>query len=101
MYYNDCDIYTGPKWRLEIFKNKYDLTTDLAPVAAGLILKLCSIISDVEYYKIMGESNPVDKMSILLEAICSRRDDRLYGQLCDAVEEVKFNELANKLRSFL
>ena len=72
----------------------------MATVAGGLILKLRSIISDHEYYKIMGENNPVEKVSLLLEAICSRRDDRLFNELCDAVEEVKCDEWANILRSF-
>jgi len=77
------------------------LTIDLAIVADGLILKCRSNVSDLEYHKIMAKDSDVEKMSLLLEAICARRDGIMFKKFCQAVEEVKFQEWAKILRSFL
>ena len=73
----------------------YDITLQLSPVIDGLVLKLKKDISEVEYNNITSENNSMKKVQLLLESIRTR--PHIFGVFCNALKELKHNDLATTL----
>ena len=77
-------------------KYAYDITQQLVPVIDGLVLKLKQVITEVEYSNISSTSNPMKKVELLMKSIRARL--LTFDAFCNALEELKHDNLAQSLR---
>ena len=90
-----------PKWKYKVQNCQLELAGDLASVADPLLYSLRGCISDPEYHDISSTTNPVDKVSKLLEAICALGDDRVFTIFCNTLRKINFYVWAERLEKFL
>ena len=74
----------------------FDITQQLAPVVDGLVLKLKQDITELEYNNMSCTSNPMKKVELLLASIRTR--PHTFDVFCNALEELKHEDLAKSLR---
>ena len=73
----------------------------LIPVVDELVYILRANISEYEYHNISTTISPIKKTELLIDAIYTRNDKKLYCKFCKAVEVTKFEKLSKELWSNL
>lgn len=76
-------------------KYNYKMTVQLTEVIDGLVSMLRPHMSYGEYQTINSESNPMKKIMKLIDSIRSRPE--MFVPFCDALKELKHDDLANDL----
>ena len=89
------------RWKEELIKRTHELTIHLAAVADQLVLYLRPYISEDEYHGIFYKANAINKVAMLIDAICAREEATIYDKFCDAVKMARFDELSEELKSYL
>ena len=66
-----------------------------------VILHNHSFISKDEYYNINSTSNPINKTDMLIGAIVTSNDPKMYAKFCEGVKITKLNKLSEDLLTYL
>jgi len=87
-------------WKEALDSHLVELTERLTSVIDGVIRRMKLHISTQEYHQIKSIMNPAEKIEALLSAI-STRTIKEFKVFCEALVDVKQNDLAEKLSKSL
>ena len=103
MIFFETSIYiTGsPKWKKALDKHWHHICERVYGEIVNVIAaKLKEDLDHLKYVEIT-DAKSLEKIRLLLLAICEYQDDTLFNKFCDALIDVKHSDIVDTLRSEL